>query len=107
VAGMSAIGWMAWTCHSMAGPSHEALADGPASGRHLVRSAGDSAFGDVAVTMLVLYFLGCALGLPTCERPAPRSTADGRDAGTPREIYGHFWEGPMPLGAVIMLLTLH
>ncbi|CAM5698755.1 DUF5134 domain-containing protein [Streptomyces canus] len=106
-AGMAAMGWMAWTSHSMAGPSHETLADGPASGRHLAHSAGHSAIGDVAVTLLVLYLLGCALRSLTREMPALRFTADRRDAGTPRDPYGHFWDGSMALGTVIMLLMHH
>ncbi|MDQ0760330.1 DUF5134 domain-containing protein [Streptomyces canus] len=106
-AGMAAMGWMAWTSRSMAGPSHENLADGPAPARHLAHSAGDSAIADVVVTMLVLYLLGCALQSLTREMPALRSTADRRDAGTARDPYGCFWDGSMALGTVIMLLMHH
>src|SRR4051794_39035204 len=82
-AGMAAMGWMAWTSRSMAGPSHENLADGPVATPHLAHSAGHSAIDDVVVTMLVLYLLGCALRSLTREMPALRSTADRGDTGTP------------------------
>jgi hypothetical protein len=61
----------------------------------------------MAVTMLVLYLLGCALRSLTREMPAPRCTADRRDSGTQRDPYGHFWDGSMALGTVIMLLMYH
>jgi hypothetical protein len=107
-AGMAA---MAWMMHSTVGLSHETLAGGlpPANqAAHLGHIAGESKAGNAVTGVLALYLLVCALrslmrGMPTLRRASDTVAT----STTIRESCGHFWDGSMPLGTVIMLLTHH
>ncbi|MFJ3307183.1 DUF5134 domain-containing protein [Streptomyces sp. NPDC086549] len=106
--GMAAMAWMA---HSMAVPSHETLAEGfPAAHQaaHLGHSAGGSKAGDVVTGVLALYLLVCALRSLTRDMPTLCRVPDTVALSTSfRDLYGHFWDGSMTLGTVIMLLVHH
>ncbi|MGW1544468.1 DUF5134 domain-containing protein [Streptomyces sp. NPDC002309] len=107
-AGMAA---MAWTAHTAAGPSHEDLAEAFPAAHHttgLGHTAGPSAAAEAITAVLALYLLACALWSLIRVMPALRTTphpAAGPHAG--QEPYGHFWDGSMALGTVIMLLMPH
>ncbi|WP_399894373.1 DUF5134 domain-containing protein [Streptomyces sp. BBFR51] len=111
-AGMAA---MAWMTHSMAGSSHETLADGPPAAHHAAHPghlAGQPESGEALGAVLALFLLACALWSLTRDlpvlRPARHATADDTGvlaaAGQP---YGHFWDGTTALGTALMLLMPH
>lgn len=106
-AGMAA---MAWMTHATAGPSHETLAeDRPAAHQavQLGHVAEQSQTADAVTGVVALCLLGCALRSLTREMPTLRSAPRTEDSCTTREPYGHFWEGSMTLGTVVMLLMHH
>ncbi|MGI5134012.1 MULTISPECIES: DUF5134 domain-containing protein [unclassified Streptomyces] len=107
-AGMAA---MAWMTHSMAALSHETLADGLSAANHaahLGHIAGESKAGNAVTGVLALYLLVCALRSLMRGMPTLRWASDTVAASTSiRESCGHFWDGSMPLGTVIMLLMHH
>ena len=107
-AGMAA---MAWMTHSMAFRSHETLAEGlPAAHQatHLGHSAGESTAGNAVIGALSLYLLVCALRSLTRDMPALRRTSNAERISTRiAQPFGHFWDGSMTLGTVIMLLMHH
>ncbi|AVH55209.1 MULTISPECIES: DUF5134 domain-containing protein [Streptomyces] len=84
--GMAAMAWMAWTAHT----------------------AGPPAAAEATTAALALYLLTYALWSLIRVMPALRTApypAAGPHAG--QEPYGHFWDGSMALGTVIMLLMPH
>ncbi|WP_351228986.1 DUF5134 domain-containing protein [Streptomyces sp. NPDC002133] len=110
-AGMAAMAWMAWTAHTAASPSHEDLADTFPAAHHTTRlghTAGPSAATEAITAVLALYLLACALWSLIRVMP-PLRTPPHPAAGphTGQEPYGHFWDGSMALGTVIMLLMPH
>ncbi|MFH8738381.1 DUF5134 domain-containing protein [Streptomyces sp. NPDC017964] len=104
-AGMAA---MAWMTLSMAGLSHEPLAQGlPAEHQavHLSHSAGGSRAGAVVTGVLALYLLAYALWSLTRGMPTLSSVSDAVANSTSASgRYPYFWDGSMALGTVIMLL---
>jgi hypothetical protein len=95
-AGMAAMAWMA---RPMASPAHETLA-----AAHAGHSMAESATHDAGTGVLVLYLLVCALRSLTRNMPGLRRSTGNPPTSSVKELYGHFWEGAMHLGTVVMLL---
>ncbi|MET8331079.1 DUF5134 domain-containing protein [Streptomyces sp. NPDC005181] len=94
-AGMAAMAWMA---RPMAGSGHETPAV------HAGHSTGDPGTHDAGTVILVLYLLACALRSLTRDMPGLRRNTSSPHTPAVKDLYGHFCEGAMQLGTVVMLL---
>ncbi|WP_443060088.1 DUF5134 domain-containing protein [Streptomyces sp. NBC_00444] len=95
-AAMAAMVWMARPTESS---RHEDLA------AHAGHSMGEPAGHDVGTGVLVLYLLVCALRSLTGDMPGLRRNTRHPRTLAIKELYGHFWQGAMHLGTVVMLLV--
>ncbi|MFI6360012.1 DUF5134 domain-containing protein [Streptomyces sp. NPDC050743] len=99
---------MAWMTHSMADASHEVRSRGVPEAHqaaHLAHSAGESTVGDLVTGVLASYLITSAPRSLTRDMPPLRGARDTVGSTTDTRVpHGHFWDGTMSLGTVVMLL---